>query len=88
MPPYRRANAPSSSDDSATARCRMSNTDATAIAMYTAMPSPTRQSMADTTRIIPPMSRTAPSAFGTTLPRSSDTDVTSPSTRWISSPGV
>ena len=31
---------------------------------------------------------TPPTAFGTTCDRKSDTDVTSPSTRWISSPGV
>ena len=33
-------------------------------------------------------SSTPPTALGTTWPRKSDTDVTSPSTRWISSPGV
>ena len=37
---------------------------------------------------IPAISSTPPTALGTTWPRKSDTDVTSPSTRWISSPGV
>ena len=37
---------------------------------------------------MPATRRTPPTAFGTTWPRKSDTDVTSPSTRWISSPGV
>ena len=36
---------------------------------------------------MPPIVSAAPSALGTTRPRNSDTDVTSPSTRWISSPG-
>ncbi len=38
--------------------------------------------------MIPPTSMAAPAALVTTVLRKSDTEVTSPSTRWISSPGV
>ena len=37
---------------------------------------------------MPVSSRTAPTTFGTTCDRKSETYVTSPSTRWMSSPGV
>ena len=52
------------------------------------MPSPRRQSMTPRTTSIPTIRSAPPTALGTTWPRKSDTDVTSPSTRWISSPGV
>ena len=52
------------------------------------MPTPSRQSSTVSTTSTPPTSITPPAAFGTTFPRKSATDVTSPSTRWISSPGV
>ena len=52
------------------------------------MPSPRRQSSTVSTMMIPPMSMAAPAALVTTALRKSDTEVTSPSTRWISSPGV
>ena len=56
--------------------------------VYTAVPTARRQSTASSTTIMPTIINTAPTARGTTRPRKSDTDVTSPSTRWISSPGV
>ena len=52
------------------------------------MPRPRRQSSTVRTPSIPVTSITPPTARGTTCARKSDTDVTSPSTRWISSPGV
>ena len=52
------------------------------------MPSPSRQSSTVSTTSTPETSITPPATFGTTWPRNSATDVTSPSTRWISSPGV
>ncbi len=88
MPPYSWASAPISSAASLIARCRIVSSTQTAAARYTSMPSPMRQSRTVSTPSMPVMSSTPPVAFGTTCERNSDTDVTSPSTRWISSPGV
>ena len=88
IPPYSRAYEPISSDDSPTARCRPRMTTATAAHTYTIAPSASRQSTTMSTQIIPIMVNKAPAARGMTLPMKSETDVTSPSTRWISSPGV
>ena len=88
MPPYRRALRAISSDDSLIARWRIASSTATAPARYSAMPTPSRQSSTVSTTRMPAISSAPPTALGTTWPRKSDTDVTSPSTRWISSPGV
>ncbi len=52
------------------------------------MPTPRRQSSTNSTVSTPVTSIIAPKTLGTTCDRKSDTLVTSPSTRWISSPGV
>ena len=88
MPPYSWARAPISSDASLIARWRIASSTATAMPRYTSIPSPRRQSSTVSTPSIPAMSITPPTACGTTSDRKSETDVTSPSTRWISSPGV
>ena len=81
IPPYSRAYEPISSDDSPTARCRPRTTAAMEMSVYTAVPAARRQSTAVSTMIMPTIISVAPTARGTTRPRKSDTEVTSPSTR-------